>query len=230
MTEARGGQPDRSCTQAPERVTPKPGTCLRNPGRHDPPLAVSDRTGAAPVVDYILGRLAPFDTRLLQWIRIYPMTANQHEPLVSGERPPFTLSNCWLPRERHAGAAPPQPRHMYRIKVNVWLDGDYPATECGWGRVPARPLRRRDPATLTTRGLCEWRYPDRLCATVHALARALFVYLADTHQLDQRPSASNASAWGHKWAVAWLKDNGQAAAATDLSAQLVQWTLIQSTT
>jgi hypothetical protein len=89
-------------------------------------------------------------------------------------------------------------------------------------------LQQRNPAKgFTTRGICEWHYPDRLCATVHALARACFVFLADTRQVEQNPSRSNASAWGHKWTIAWLKDNGQAAAAADLSAQLVQWTLIQ---
>jgi len=195
---------------------------------HTPTLSVTDRTSAEPAVDYILERLAVFDTRLLEWIRIYPMTANQHEPLLSGDCPPATLSNCWLPRERHPGQGTRLPRHMYRIKVNIWLDGDYPATERGWGRVPARLLQQRNPAKgLTTRGLCEWRYPDRLCATVHALARAIFVFLADTRQLEQNPSKSNASAWGHKWTIAWLKQNGQLDAAAALSAQLVQWTLIQ---
>ena len=195
---------------------------------HHSALSITDRTGADPAVDYVLARLETFDTRLLEWIRLYPMTANQHEPLISGDCPPVTLSNCWLPRERYAGPEIPQRRHMYRIKVNVWLDGDYPATERGWGRVPARLLQQRNPARgLTTRGLCEWRYPDSLCATVHALARAIFVYLADTRQVGQNPSKSNATAWGHKWAIAWLKQNGQPDAAATLSAQLVQWTLIQ---
>jgi len=195
---------------------------------HHSALSITDRTRADPAVDYVLARLETFDTRLLEWIRLYPMTANQHEPLISGDCPPVTLSNCWLPRERYAGPEIPQRRHMYRIKVNVWLDGDYPATERGWGRVPARLLQQRNPARgLTTRGLCEWRYPDSLCATVHALARAIFVYLADTRQVGQNPSKSNATAWGHKWAIAWLKQNGQPDAAATLSAQLVQWTLIQ---
>ena len=191
-------------------------------------LSITDRTGADPAVDYVLARLAAFETGLLEWIRLYPMTANQHEPLLSGDCPPATLSNCWLPRERHTGPETPRRRHMYRIKVNVWQDDDYPATERGWGRVPARLLQQRNPARgLTTRGLCEWHYPDRLCATVHALARAVFVFLADSRQIPQSPSKSNASAWGHKWAIAWLKQNGQLDAAATLSAQLVQWTLIQ---
>jgi hypothetical protein len=117
---------------------------------------------------------------------------------------------------------------MYRIKVNVWLGCDYPATERGWGRTPARLLQQRNPARgMTTRGICEWQYPDRQCATVHALARALFLFLADTRQLEQSPSKSNATAWGHKWTITWMQQNGQTAAAAALSAQLVQWTLIQ---
>jgi len=196
---------------------------------HDVVLALTDRTGAASAVDYVLGRLSHFDTRLLEWIRIYPMTAKQHSPQISGDRPPLTLSHCWLPRERHTGAGPPLPPHMYRIKVNVWMDGEYPATERGWGRVPARPLRPSNPySPLTTRGECEWCYPDRLCATVHALARAIFIFLADSHQVDQNPSASNASTWAHQWTIAWLQENGQEEAVKPLATQLVQWTLIQS--
>jgi hypothetical protein len=195
---------------------------------HNPAPLVTDRTRADPAIEYILARLAAFDTRLLEWIRIYPMTANQHEPLLSGDCPPITLSNCWLPRERYAGPDIPERCHMYRIKVNVWLEDNYPATERDWGRVPARLLQQRNPAKgLTTRGICEWHYPDRLCATVHALARACFMFLADTRQVEQNPSKSNASAWGHKWTITWLKENGQTAAAAALSAQLVQWTLIQ---
>jgi hypothetical protein len=195
---------------------------------HNPALSVTDRTRAGPAVDFVLERLAAFDTRLLEWIRVYPMTANQHEPLLSGDCPPVTLSNCWLPRERHSGQETPLPRHMYRIKVNIWLSDDYPVCERGWGRVPARLLQQRNPARgYYTRGLCEWHYPDRLCATVHALARAIFVFLADTGQVGQNPSKSNASAWGHKWSIAWLRGTGQADAAAALSAQLVQWSLIQ---
>ena len=194
----------------------------------NPALSVTDRTRADPAVDFILTRLADFDTRLLEWIRIYPMTANQHEPLLSGDYPPVTLSNCWLPRERHAGQETPLPRHMYRIKVNIWQSADYPVCERGWGRVPARLLQQRNPARgFSTRGLCEWRYPDRLCATVHALARAIFVFLADSRQVGQNPSKSNASAWGHKWSIAWLRRTGQTDTAAALSAQLVQWNLIQ---
>jgi hypothetical protein len=194
----------------------------------NPALSVTDRTGADPAIDFILMRLAAFDTRLLEWIRVYPMTTNQHEPLLSDDYPPVTLSNCWLPRERYSGQEIPLPRHMYRIKVNIWLSDDYPVTERGWGRVPARLLQQRNPARgYSTRGLCEWRYPDRLCATVHALARAIFVFLADTGQVEQNPSKSNASAWGHKWSIAWLRGNGQADAAAALSSQLVQWSLIQ---
>jgi hypothetical protein len=196
---------------------------------HNSALSVTDRTGAEPAVAYILERLAAFDTRLLEWIRIYPMTATQHEPLLNGDCPPVTLSNCWLPREHYTGSEPPQRRHMYRIKVNIWLDGDYPAIERGWGRVPERLLQQRNPARgLTTRGVCEWHYPDVLCATVHALARAIFLFLADTRQIAENASKSNATAWGHKWSIAWLKENGQTTAAASLSAQLVQWTLIQS--
>lgn len=196
---------------------------------HNTALTVTDRTGAETAVDFVLERLAAYDTRLIEWIRIYPMTANQHEPLLSSDCPRPTLSNCWLPRERHTGPGMPQRRHMYRIKVNVWLDDDYPAIERGWGRVPARLLQQRNPARgLSTRGVCEWSYPDRLCATVHALARASFEFLADSRQVEQNPSKSNASAWGHRWSIDWLKQQGQTAAAAPLSAQLVQWTLIQS--
>ncbi len=196
----------------------------------DPVLPVRDRTDASAAVGFILDKLAVYDTGLLDWIRIYPMTEEQHKPRIAGDCPPPTLSVCWPPRERYVGSGPPLSRHKYRIKVNVWQGAGYPALERGWGRVPARPLRRRRGARqrYTTRGPCEWCYPDRRSATVHALARAIFLYLADTRQTEQQPSNSNASAWGHRWAVEWLHTNGQDSAAQVMAAQLVQWYLIQS--
>jgi len=196
----------------------------------DPVLSVRDRTDAPAAVDFILDKLAVYDTCLLDWIRIYPMTEEQHKPRINGECPPATLSICWPPRERYVEAGPPLPRHKYRIKVNVWQGVDYPALERDWGRVPARPMRRRCgmKPRFTTRGICEWQHPDRLSATVHALARAIFLFLADTRQTDQHPSNSNASAWGHRWSVEWLHANGQTSAAEALAAQLVKWYLIQS--
>lgn len=190
---------------------------------------ISDRTNADDAVAFVLDKLSGYDLRLLDWVRLYPMTDTQHQPHIAGEAAPATLSNCWTPREMLTSDESPQARHMYRIKVNVWQGNGYPARERNWGRVPPIPIRRRSiPDRYTTRGLCEWTYPDRLAATVHALARSLFLYLAHTRQVAQNPSNSNASAWGHRWAVEWLRIHDQQHAADALAAQLVQWSLIQS--
>jgi len=190
---------------------------------------INDRTDAGDAIAFVLGKLDGYDMRLLDWVRVYPMTDTQHQPAVSGESAPATLSTCWTPRSALSADETPQPRHMYRIKVNVWQGPDYPAMERNWGRVPPIPIRRRSiPDRYTTRGLCEWSYPDRLAATVHALARPMFLFLAHTRQVAENPSNSNASAWGHRWVVEWLRQHGQAHAAETLAAQLVQWTLIRS--
>ena len=190
---------------------------------------ISDRTDAGDAIEFILGKLGDYDTRLLDWVRLYPMTDTQHQPHIAGETAPATLSHCWTPRAPLAADETPRPQHMYRIKVNVWLGNDYPARERNWGRIPPIPIRRRGiPDRYTTRGLCEWTYPDRLAATVHALARPLFLFLAHTGQVRQNASDSNASAWAHRWAVEWLRRHGQQRDAEALAAQLVQWTLIQS--
>ena len=192
-------------------------------------LVISDRTDAREAVEFVCGKLVDYDLHLLDWVRLYPMTEAQHHSQLEGECPPVTLSTCWKPREICTTSNPPLPQHKYRIKVNVWQGNDYPAEESNWGRIPPRPIRRRSiPDRYTTRGLCRWRYPDRMAATVHALARPIFLYLAGTRQLPQNPSDSNASAWGHRWAVDWLRSRHQEAAAEDLVSQLMQWTLIQS--
>ncbi|MGB5541366.1 MAG: hypothetical protein WBO37_14855 [Gammaproteobacteria bacterium] len=194
-----------------------------------PAFVVTDRTGASDVIAYVHGKLSGYDIHLLDWVRLSPMTRAQHQPQLASQCPPLTLSTCWTPRENSPDADPPLPQHMYRIKVNVWQGPDYPAEEMHWGRIPPRPIRRRSiPDRYTTRGLCRWSYPDRLTATVHALGRALFMYLANTRQLAQDPSESNASAWGHRWAAEWLREHGQHGAAEALVTQLMQWTLIQS--
>lgn len=190
---------------------------------------ISDRTGAADAIGFILDKLSGFDMRLLDWVRIYPMTCTQHQPHHASEPAPATLSICWTPREALVGNETPGAQHMYRIKVNIWLGTDYPAVERNWGRIPPIPIRRRSiPDRYTTRGLCEWSYPDRSSATVHALARPIFLFLAHTGQLNLNPSNSNASAWAHRLVVEWLHTHDQHADAEMMAAQLVQWTLIQS--
>lgn len=196
---------------------------------YTPALAVTDHTNASPAIAFVQHKLADYDMHLLDWVRINPMTHAQHVPEPGGLIPPVTLSTCWMPRENKPDVNPPQPEHMYRIKVNVWQGTDYPAEEMHWGRVPAFPIRRRNiPDRYTTLGLCKWRYPDRLAATVHALARPLFLYLANTRQVTLEPSESNASAWGHRWLAEWLRDRGQQQEAEAMVSQLMQWTLIQS--
>jgi hypothetical protein len=193
-----------------------------------PSIDLTDRTNAADAVDFVIERLSGYDLQLLDWVRLSPMTESQHKPQPGTRYPPFTLSTCWKPRDCHA-SEPPRPEHMYRIKVNVWQGGGYPAEEYNWGRIPPRPIRRRSvPDRYTTRGICKWSYPDRLVATVHALSRAFFLYLAGTRQIKLNPSDSNASAWGHRWAADWLRSRGQDSDAEALVAQLMQWTLIQS--
>lgn len=195
----------------------------------NPSFIVTDRTGAGDAIAFVADKLSGYDLHLLDWVRISPMTDAQHRPPLAGQCPPLTLSTCWTPREDAPAADPPQPQHKYRIKVNVWQGPDYPAEEMHWGRIPPLPIRRRNiPDRYTTRGLCRWSYPDRLTATVHGLGRALFLYLAGTSQLAQNPSASNASAWGHRWAVEWLREHGQDGPAAALVDQLMQWSLIQS--
>ncbi|MDH3979135.1 MAG: hypothetical protein OEU91_01335 [Gammaproteobacteria bacterium] len=195
----------------------------------NPSFAVTDRTDAADVIAFLRAKMAAYDMRLLDWVRLSPMTDAQHAPEPGGDIPPVTISTCWTPREDNPTANPPQPEHMYRIKVNVWQGSDYPLEEAHWGRIPPRPIRRRNiPDRYTTRGLCKWRYPDRLAATVHALARPLFLYLANTRQVALNPSESNASAWGHRWAAEWLRRHDQEHDAEAMVAQLMQWTLIQS--
>ena len=192
-------------------------------------LSVTDRTNAEEAVVFVREKLSGYDLRLLDWVRLYPMTDAQHQSQLDGECPPVTLSTCWKPRDTVTVSDPPLPQHKYRIKVNVWQGNDYPAEESNWGRIPPRPIRRRSiPDRYTTRGLCRWRYPDRMVATVHGLARPLFLYLASTRQVPLNPSDSNASAWGHRWAVEWLKDRHQEREAEAMITQLMQWTLIQS--
>jgi len=190
---------------------------------------ITDRTGAQDAIAFVQYKLAGYDLHLLDWVRISPMTRAQHVPEPGGSIPPLTLSTCWLPREQEPVNAPVYPEHMYRIKVNVWQGADYPAEEMHWGRIPAIPIRRRSiPDRYTTTGLCRWSYPDRLAATVHALARPLFLYLANTRQVASEPGESNASAWAHRWLAEWLRERGQQREAAELVSQLMQWTLIQS--
>ena len=43
-----------------------------------PLLEVSDRTGADDAIEFVHDKLRGYDLHLLDWVRLYPMTEQQH--------------------------------------------------------------------------------------------------------------------------------------------------------
>ena len=57
-------------------------------------LVINDRTDAQEAVEFVCDKLGGYDLRLLDWVRLYPMTEAQHHSQLDGECPPLTLSTC----------------------------------------------------------------------------------------------------------------------------------------
>jgi hypothetical protein len=66
------------------------------------------RIGVPAVITFLVNKLAAYDTHLLDWIHIYPLEEQQHQPQRSGELAPVTLSTCWPPRETWIDCDVPQ--------------------------------------------------------------------------------------------------------------------------
>mgnify|MGYP001556973380 FL=1 len=54
---------------------------------------ISDRTNADDAVAFVLDKLSGYDLRLLDWVRLYPLTDTQHQPHIAGEAAPATQGN-----------------------------------------------------------------------------------------------------------------------------------------
>ncbi|MEQ8493712.1 MAG: hypothetical protein RLW42_05755, partial [Gammaproteobacteria bacterium] len=148
------------------------------------PYRVIDKVGMPHVTNFIGDRLAAFDTRLLDWIKLLPLN---RKVLLHGA--------CHYPFRRDVRAGGWE--HGYRIRASVNVEMPPPFSYVHWARIPAPGSRRG-----WRSGEFEFRFADLEECAVHTLAHECFHFLADSAQLDERNTEANAN-W---WADAWLED------------------------
>ena len=138
-----------------------------------------DKVGMPHVMDFIVERLRPFDTRPLDWMKLLPLHRNV---LLHGARDyPYT---------------PPSGKrgHGYRIRASVNTEMAPPFVYLHWGRVEA-PHNKRGWVS----GEQEFLFDDLEECAVHTLAHECFHYLSASEQVEEKNTEANANWWADQW-------------------------------
>jgi hypothetical protein len=149
-----------------------------------------DKVGMPHVIEFIAGKLFPYDTGGLDWIKLLPLNQGT---LLHGE--------CTFP-----GATPERGKpYGYRIRASVNVVMAPPYAYEHWGRVPSTSHARG-----WVSGGQTFLFDDLEECAVHTLSHECFHFLSDSKQVDLSNSEANANWWGDQWLEAYrsLFDKG----------------------
>jgi len=142
------------------------------------------------VVDYIIQKLAEFDTSRLDWVKLLPLNKTT---LLHGE--------CTFPGE----TAGRRIEHGYRIRASVNVVMAPPYSYEHWGRIASKSHSQG-----WRSGEQMFHFDDLEECAVHTLGHECFHFLSDSRQVDLKNTEANANWWGDQWLEAYqaLVDRG----------------------
>ena len=141
--------------------------------------AVIDKVGMPHVLNYINHRLDDYDTAVLDWVKLLPLSKTA---LLHGE--------CTFPGETRRR----QSEHGYRIRASVNVILAPPFTYEHWGRIPSTT---HDQGWYS--GEKTFYFDDLEECAVHTLSHECFHFLVDAGQVDLKNTEANANWWGDQW-------------------------------
>ena len=140
-----------------------------------------DKVGMPHVLNFITAKLAAYDTKRLDWVKLLPLN---RKTLLHGA--------CDFPYRKDPGSQTWD--HGYRIRASVNIEQAPPFTYVHWGRVKStRNLRG------WVSGEQEFRFADLAECAVHTLAHECFHFLADSGQVAERNTEANANWSADRW-------------------------------
>jgi hypothetical protein len=142
---------------------------------------IIDKVGMPHVLNFVTAKLAQYDTRRLDWIKLLPL--NRKELLHGACHFPYRedpQSEVWV--------------HGYRIRASVNIEQAPPFTYLHWGRVESS----RNPRGWIS-GEQEFQFSDLEECAIHTLAHECFHFLADSRQVAERNTEANANWWADRW-------------------------------
>ena len=145
---------------------------------------IIDKVGMPNVLYFISGKLEPYDTSKIEWVKLLPLN---REVLLHGECK-FPVSGSEIINGRDRG---------YRIRASVNVEMSPPFSFIHWGR---EYIEAGCQKWLSKEA--EYLFSDLEECAVHTLSHECFHFLSDSGQVEEKNYEANAN-W---WADCWLED------------------------
>ncbi len=133
------------------------------------------------VTHFICNKLLDFDTRLIEWIKLLPLTKKA------------ILHGCCVYPVRIAPRAH-QYKSGYRLRASVNVEMPPPYVYEHWGRIPSNDYKQG-----WYSGAKLFRFDDLEECAVHTLAHECFHFLSHSKQLKHKNTEANANWWADQW-------------------------------
>ena len=143
--------------------------------------AVIDKVSMPHVLGFITGKLAEFDTTMLEWIKLLPLSG---KAILHG--------CCTYPVRSRPRARSFKSGYRIRASVNVELAPPYVYSH--WGRIPSADFKQG-----WYSGEQSFVFHDLEECAVHTLAHECFHFLSHTKQISLKNTEANANWTADRW-------------------------------
>ena len=140
-----------------------------------------DRISMPHVMQFIHDKLAEFDTRLIEWIKLLPLNK---KAILHG--------CCTYPLRSQPRARRFKSGYRLRASVNTELSPPYIYQH--WGRIPSREYKQG-----WYSGAVVYRFDDLEECALHTLAHECFHFLSHSKQVRHKNTEANANWWADQW-------------------------------
>ena len=144
-------------------------------------LKIIDKVNMPHVLAFICEKLADYDIRQLEWIKLLPLYKKE---ILHGACTYPVLSE---PCSNYLKSG-------YRIRASVNVEAAPPYEYEHWGRIPSNTHRQG-----WYSGAQIFRFNDLEECAVHTLAHECFHFLSHSKQVKYKNTEANANWWADKW-------------------------------
>ena len=144
-------------------------------------LKIIDKVNMPHVMAFICRKLADYDTRQVEWIKLLPLHAKE---ILHG--------CCTYPVP--SGTCTPTLKSGYRLRASVNVEVPPPYEYEHWARIISSNYRQG-----WYSGAKLFRFEDLEECAVHTLAHECFHFLSHSKQVEYKNTEANANWWADQW-------------------------------
>jgi len=145
------------------------------------PTTIIDKVSMPHILQFVLGKLAAFDTARLESIKLLPLN-----------RKAILHGCCIYPCRMRLRGNLVERGYRLRASVNVELSPPYEYQH--WGRIPSNSHRQG-----WYSGAVTFRFRDLEECALHTLAHECFHFLSHSKQVTLKNTEANANWWADQW-------------------------------